>query len=225
MHKITLHTVEGKRDVFIPSKWRELTLGQLIGIDAAMREDPPDILKCFAVLSGLSLDITKNLNDDKIEQKVFQILQFLNTPPDWENLKHPATIILNNIPCKIPYKIGSCMLGQKIMLLQALSDTEKVLNNTPLALAVMLQPYFDRQRNKGKLIYNDERVNHYEKEMNKLNGLDAYALAVFFFKKYKISLLIGKKHSKTCQQLPRKIKRLSQNWLKLKDYTLLQTLK
>ena len=213
MQKFTVHTATEKKEVLAASNWRELTLEQIIQIETDWRQDPT-VLKAFSILTGLSLEITENLNDPDIEKKVWSIMSFMKTPPNWKELKPPKALTIEGKMYKIPTKIGGLMLGQKIMLLQAADDIETILEKIPLSIAIIMQPYIDRVKNKGVLKYDSERVEYLAGQIVKSNGLDCYASAVFFFAKLRSSLSFRTSDSKTYQPAKDQMKTLSNKWLK-----------
>lgn len=224
MKKIIIHSGKEKRELLVASAWHELTLHQLVEIETA-RIGEPDIIKIFSTLAGIDIQLAENIQDDDIERSVFETLEFLNEPPDWENLKRPTHLLIEGVPVKIPTNIGAQMFGQKIMLMSAIQTPEKMLQNINQAIAIFLQPEADKRRNGGKLKYDSERVGKIADDIKKLNGLQCYAVALFFFMKSKNFLRTGISGLKTYQEYEPRTKILSSDWLKRSASTNLQTLK
>lgn len=214
MQKFTVHTTTSKKEVVTASGWHELTLKQIIEIETEWRQDPT-VLYAFSILTGLSLQITENLIDSDIEQKVWSIISFLNKPPKWKELQHPKGLTIDGKIYKVPTKIGSLMLGQKIMMLQAADNIETILKNIPLCIAIIMQPYIDKVKNKGVLKYSSERVEQLTAQILKSNGLDCYATAVFFFVKSKNILNFKTIDSPQFRKENAQTKTLLKKWLKL----------
>lgn len=215
MRSLTLHTSTEKRAVTIPTAWNELTLGQLMAIEKE-RSSEADVLRLFSILAGVEIQLAENITDTDIEANIFEALQFLNEPPDWNKLTRPTHLIIEGRPEKIPTDVGAAMLGQKIMLMGTVSTPEKMLESIGSVIAIYMQPEVDKKRNAGKLKYDSERVKIIAEDLKNANGLECYATALFFFARSKELLQRLTSESPAFQKYKSKTKKLSREWLKAK---------
>jgi hypothetical protein len=196
-----------------PTSWDELTLEQLIQIETMKKND---VLKLFCILTGLDMSIAENSKDKNLEAAVWQIVNFIANPPDWDSLAIPPIFQIGKEFAKTPLKYSSLTVGQNILISQTILNVEDLVTKIPEVLAIIFQPIID----KGE--FDSKRLEEIKEEVKKSNGLGAFAIGRFFFQNTKLIKAVGIKDLKAYQSKRTPKPKLSPDWLELNGSTLLE---
>jgi len=165
--------INGLKKVVCPSRWDEVSAGQLIELE---RTDKKDILKLFEILTGVPVSLAGSSRDPHLEAHIFTCVRFLYEPFDWVAVTHSPYLDYKGKLYKVPGNFSKMMTGQKILIHQ-IAAQENLVDNIAKTVAICMQPIID-----GEDKYNEKRVAEIEIELLKENGLRIYSLARFFFR-------------------------------------------
>lgn len=154
---------------YMPDRWSEVTIGQLMQIENG---DADDELFLLSVLSGV--DYKTVVHSTLLEDDVYQAVQFIyNGAPDWKALSVPSHLIINGKLCKVP-RVDKVTLGQHIMVAQLL---EKSLTDVLITImATYFQPLVDGVK------FDRDRVPEVEKMIAKVPAVEGWPVAYFFLR-------------------------------------------
>lgn len=216
MIEFTIETDKGvKKRLRAASSWSELTLDQLIQIE--LLEEGQGVLEMFCILTGLNLTVLENSKDEKLERAVWEVVSFLGSQPDYKGLAVPTVVQAGLKYYKVPLKFTDLTIGQKIVIGQRVRTPEDTIRQIPFVIAVIMQPIIDEGP------FENKRIPELEEQFKTMNGLQAYALARFFFASSKILKRYGLSVSPKSQSLLTRRRTLSPNWLITKDSNPLAT--
>lgn len=188
---IKIKTTDGTVLVQIPTTWGELSARQLIGVTSLDPEGRRDLLKVFQLLTGLDLETVGSIKSAKVEAALWRAISFLgNDPPKWDQLDRPKRLAIGSEAYEYPQRLGTETLGQKIRLSQLVQRSPDLVDAFPEAVAIYLQPYFDKQPGKARK-FDADRLPQALEKIQEANGLDVFALGLFFLTSLSYSLNIG----------------------------------
>jgi len=169
----------------VPSGYEDLTLGQYIAIS---KFDGHGILNLVQDLTGLSQEVIDQTTEDEAMRKIVHLLQWATIAPtfldkekdDYEPLPVPDKLTFDKEEYEVPQEIELKTFGQKISVQLHLSMAQKkettIAECMPLIIAIYMQPIVTGEP------YQEDKAKKLLPAINKMNLLDAYAVADFFLR-------------------------------------------
>jgi len=171
MLNLKIKTKKGVTKVEVPESWQECSLGMWIRLSGW---DGVDYVKGFSKIIDIEYDIISRSKSKKLYRMLFDVISWTGDFVDWKNLQTPEYLTVNNKDIQMPDDIGEFSLGQKILVHEAMLNSENINEVLPVALAVYLQPLYS-----GK-DFDRERAIKFEEQMKTLPVLEAYPAGIFF---------------------------------------------
>jgi len=180
----------------LPASYGELTFRQFY----ALQKSDGNNLNEFAILSGLEKSFLEQCEDLELDYRVAQCLSFFQDKFDCNEYLVPDYITISGKRYKTPGGIGINTFGQKLALVQAITEAEKAGGNEidcyPFVIALYMQPVVTGQK------YNADLVEKLIPEVMECKLAEAWPLAGFFLSNYARYLRESAKNYPTPQ--PRK---------------------
>lgn len=129
----------------------ELTIGQYQRILKEWDIDQPDLLKrdYFKLFNILTNADFKILNPSvENEQAIWDCVSWVVTEPFQYSKELPTVLQIGDKILSLPKKIGALSIGQNIIMKQIIDNCRYLEESISLAVAVYLQPQYDRKANK-----------------------------------------------------------------------------
>ena len=209
MKTITIKNVKGEKEKYnIPTSWNELTLAQFIRIEGA---DKSNILLLFSIITGLDITIAENSKDEKLEAVIWDSVSFLVNAPDWEKLEAPMLYEISGEMYRVPKDFKQLMIGQKILIGQAVKNIEDLIEKMPRVLAVLFLPL----TNGGN--FDSNKLDDLAGKITNSLGVEGYTIAKLFFLSSQHLRTYGISGLKRYQQSKTKTSKISRFWLTKKD--------
>lgn len=166
-----------KKRVSIPTCWEESTCGLYQRLLGEVREGD-DLIKVFAILSGLNYRAVADSTDSNLEAVLYQATAFVfNQPQEFKKLHEPKSFKIQGHTILIPSNVGKLTVVQNLHLRAAIAKAEK--NKQPLetlislAMAIYLQPLID------VVPFDYGRAKEIELEILEMNIFDVYPVGFF----------------------------------------------
>lgn len=189
--KITATTNKGTHEYFLPDSWERLPTGTYQRIVGEW--DGKELIKLFSILSGIDYAGIAESNSQELEEHLIAGTAYIfASKPDFMGFDIPETITLSGVTVKVPKLLGRMSIGQNIRVRQRLAalmvkagldKKEEVLQADldviyaqliACVIAVYLQPRVDGG------IFNDDRAEILEAEVEKMPIIQTYVLGFFF---------------------------------------------
>lgn len=181
MIPIEINLDKGKT-YYLPERWEEVTVKQWLELRFAERFS--DVL---SVLASIPIEKVRQATDLTLDTRISPYLKWIETQPDWENLKPPKKVMFKGKEIRIPSDLGYSTFEQvenlKITVSQELErqqDKESFTYHDIIVPAVSeyLQPLYDGTT------YDTDRAKEYEEEVLQMPILEVYPIASFFLLNY-----------------------------------------
>ena len=142
MKRIKVKSSSGKRTVYLPEWWGEVTTDQYQRL--VTEWDACDLVKLFSIMSGIDAKVLSDTHDPDLEAALFESVRFVyDTKPVFKETKAPPFVTIEGKKIKIPRKLGILSIGQNIMVRQRM-DTAKTFDDLlSITMAIYLQPLYD----------------------------------------------------------------------------------
>lgn len=171
MLKLKVKTKKGVTRVEVPESWQECSLGMWIRLSAW---DGKDYVKGFSKIIDVDYDIISRSKSKKLYRMLFEVISWTGNFIDWKNLQTPEYLTIGEKDIQMPRDIGEFSLGQKILVHEAMLNTENINEVLPVALAVYLDPLYHGED------FDRDRAIKFEEQMKALPVLEAYPAGIFF---------------------------------------------
>jgi len=162
----------------LPASYGELTLRQFY----SLQKSGNDKLVQLSILSGLDKSFLEQCEDLELDYRVAQCLSFFEDKFNCNEYLVPDYITISGKRYKTPGGIGINAFGQKLALVQAITEAEKVGGNEidcyPFVIALYMQPLVTGQK------YNADLVEKLIPEVMDCKLAEAWPLAGFFLSNY-----------------------------------------
>lgn len=193
-----LKTTTGKLLVSLPEKLNEVTLGQLMAMQAA-----PELsdLQAISILSGLPLDELQNIQDvndlQVFNEQVLSIAHQIKYLYNSDAIPQKTTFRVNNKPVTVKViknlsvePAGAFMAAREIIADEiskhikqyGKEDWQENFNPSLAACAQVLAQYFYCRATRNK--YNEYAAAEFEEQVKQLPVTDALPIAKYFFLNY-----------------------------------------
>ena len=170
-----IHTSKGKREIKCPDSWANTSTANYQNL---MREwDGKDLVKLFAILTGVELKTLANTHDLELEEALLIATNFIYTePPTFKEKPAPKEFTYNSKKITFPKQVEGFSIGQSILIRQRLDEVKTYDELISYALAVYLQPKIDGGD------FDSDRVEDIEAEILKMPITETYPLGFFLLR-------------------------------------------
>lgn len=174
--KLNKETLTG----YCPENWGEVTLQNIIDLEKCKQGDKIEVLSAF---TGLDVRTIENARGD-LFKPMYQVLSFVFESPNWQKLKVPKTVTLNDKVIKPPKKLNLETFGQKWRAVEAIQSADNKIDCIPDILAIYLQPAYDG-------VFETSRIPDIKEYVLKMKAFEAMPYGFFFFKRLEGLNLLG----------------------------------
>lgn len=142
MKRIKIKSSAGKKTLFLPEWWGEVTTAQYQRL--VTEWDACDLVKLFSIMSGIDAKVLSDTHDPDLEAALFETVRFVyDTKPIFKETKPPLFVTIEGKKIKIPRKLGSLSIGQNIMVRQRMDSAKTFDELISIVTAIYLQPFYD----------------------------------------------------------------------------------
>jgi len=128
-----------------------------------------DYFKLITILAGFKIE---DRTPEK-EEAVYQLTRWINEQPFPYSKEVPKFVVIDNRSIEIPKELGGLSVGQNIMLRQLVDKSKYLEECFSMAIAIYLQPLFD------KAPFSYSRAKEFERVIRGMKAKDMYGLGFF----------------------------------------------
>lgn len=162
----------------VPSCFEEITTLQYEKIVKEWELDKPieerDYFKLFNILTDSNFTAVESTPE--LEATIWNVIRWIVEQPFYFSEELPKVLKINEVIVDIPRDIRGLSIGQNIHLKQALSKSKYVEANLSEAVAIYLQPLYDKKK------FNYDRAVELKKEIEQMPVYLIRPIGFFLFK-------------------------------------------
>ena len=175
MRQVFINTDKGRREVFIPERWEEVTTAQYIKLSSEW--DGKDLIRLFSILTGIPYRVIFDSHDYALEQNLIYATAFIfEEKIDFKSLPVPETFHVKGKEVKVPKDIKGLSIGQNIHIISELQNAQVYDQLIALAIAIYLEPLYTGQD------FNYEHAKELEQDILLMPITKTYSLGFFLLK-------------------------------------------